>query len=152
MAMLACSFITSPLLFAIVFSVPVGMGSGVIATGTIWPWVDLFPGAKGKVTGLLYAGFAAGPAVWSLVLYALVNPDNLKPSVPVRTGNEHESLFPAVIGERVPFSLQVLSGIFFSIGLLSYFLIADRPLEKPEASRTLALGRLSEAGITGLCT
>jgi len=128
-----------------------GLLGGVSVALTMVPSVLIplswFPDHRGKISGLVFAGFGLSASVFSGLQSVLINPSNLAPKQ-----EEHcigEPSCPAYFDQRdlldsLPLSMVVLSAIYTGLLVPGLLLAVERPKEEPSA--TGLTGRLREAG------
>ena len=88
-----------------------------------WEW---FPKHKGLVTGLIIGGYGFGSFIFSFVSTALVNPNNLSPTIP---GPDNTTFFAPEVADRTPYMLRVLAIIWAILAAIGVILITRRPKE-----------------------
>eukprot|EP01015_Nassula_variabilis_P022184 TRINITY_DN403_c0_g1_i7.p1 TRINITY_DN403_c0_g1~~TRINITY_DN403_c0_g1_i7.p1 ORF type:complete len:499 (+),score=56.73 TRINITY_DN403_c0_g1_i7:70-1566(+) len=111
-----CSFITNYTLFVLVYSIGFGVSAGMIYMTPLECALKYFPNKKGKISGIIIAGFGLGSFIFNFVTLALVNPDDKHP-------NEHTKLFEEDVYSNVPKMFRVLAICYLALGGLGVFLI-----------------------------
>ncbi|KAL4509366.1 hypothetical protein ABPG72_018297 [Tetrahymena utriculariae] len=81
------------------------MGLSVIASSyVVNNFPVYYPNRKGLLGGAITTGYALGSTVLIWIMFALINPDNNKPSVKI----DGDVYFSAEICNRIPFALRIL--------------------------------------------
>lgn len=114
--MFVCSFITDKTTFILVYSGGFGVSAGLIYMMPLECALKYFPNKKGKVSGIIIAGFGMGSFIFNFVTLAIVNPDDLHP-------DEHTKLFGEEVYNNVPSMFRVLAICYAALGALGIFLI-----------------------------
>lgn len=89
-----------------------------------WEW---FPENRGIVTGLVICGYGFGAFIFGFVTTAIVNPDNLKPSVPIDGSSDPDKIFPESVGAQVPYMWHFCLSIWVGLGILGVFGVSRNP-------------------------
>ena len=97
-----------------------------------------FPNHKGRVTGLIVAGYGFGASVFNLVATAIVNPTNASPTVEVVNGSVTDLFFDETIADRVPSTLRWLALIYI-VGSGSGILLMGRVNKAAAPARQASL-------------
>ena len=105
---------------------PVGIGivywPGIICS---WEW---FPEHKGMISGLIIGAFGFGAFLFGFLTTALVNPDNLKPSIPTGGGPvTTDTLFPIEVAKRVPMMLRTCLAFWAALCLVAICTVTRNP-------------------------
>lgn len=132
LAIFAASIVTNPYAFIYAYSVPFGVGKGLMYSSALSAAISHMPERKGTVTGLVVCGFGFGGFLFGIVTNRLCNPDDIKPS-PVETKDGLENLFPAEVAERVPSALRQIG--FIWAGLIVFGILTVN--KKAESARTI---------------
>ena len=118
------SWSTFVLFYAWLF--PVGIGfvywPAIICS---WEW---FPERKGMLSGLIIGAFGFGAFLFGFLTTALVNPDNLKPSIPTGGGPvTTDNLFPIEVAKRVPMMVRTCLIFWAALALIAICTITRNP-------------------------
>ena len=123
-AYFAVCVISNPYIFAAVFSLGVGYGSGgCLYLCFLESWKHFSPQTKGRVMGTISACYAFGPALWSLLFSFLCNPHNDSPSITVHVGETEYALFTDAVASRVPWvsaGFGLLFAVVFALAVLLF--------------------------------
>lgn len=149
------AFFLSPLLnppffFAIVYSIGVGVGTGMACYTPVWPCWDFFPNSKGKVTGLIAFGYGLSPVLFGLLFSILANPDNKEPTIPVTQDKIEYKLFGNEVADNVFGVFMVMGGIYTCLFLLSTLLLFS-PKQKTEVTPLASIASAAAANDTEEC-
>ncbi|KAL4509367.1 hypothetical protein ABPG72_018298 [Tetrahymena utriculariae] len=115
-------FVNNFPLFVVLYGIIFGLLSGALYMVPFNTCYLYFPNRKGLVGGVITAGYALGSTALIWVMFALINPDNEKPSVKI----DGEAYFSAEICDRLPFALRIL-GIIQIFSFIISTLFHQRP-------------------------
>jgi OFA family oxalate/formate antiporter-like MFS transporter len=123
-AMLIVSFVENMALFIVIYSVLIGISTGLMYMLPIVCGWKYFPNNKGMVSGIIIAGYGFGSFFFTLICNAIVNPDNSKPSVKkIETDGSTQLYFDSNVYDKVPTMFRVLFGVFIGLGTIGGLLI-----------------------------
>ena len=112
-----------PLAFAVLYSVGVGVGTGMACYTPVWPCWEFFPDSKGKVTGIIAFGYGLSPVLFGLLFSVLANPNNEQPEIEVSEDQIQYKLFGEDIADNVYEVFLIMGGIYAGLFLLSTALL-----------------------------
>jgi hypothetical protein len=128
LAFISVLSIENPVIFAVVYCIGVGYGSG--GSGMISMlecWKHFSPNSKGKVLGLQAASYGLGPALWTLLFTFLCNPTNEEPDFVVTSGATEYKLFTGSVASRVPQASAILGLIFACFFIIAIIIFPEAP-------------------------
>jgi len=131
-AYLACSVISNPHVLVLAYSLCLGIGGGMISITSLWPSWEYFPESKGKITGIIMAGFSGSCMIFGLVFAYIANPYNI---APVRSGND--VLFGPEVDSNVPKAFFWIGFMFLVITIIGVALIQPRRSQTQTKSKPL---------------
>lgn len=105
-----------------------GIGCGMCYMVPLVCGWEYFPLHKGLVTGLIIGGYGFGSFVFSFVSTALVNPNNLSPTV--EDPENSTTYFAPEVADRTPYMLRVLAIIWACLAAIGVLLITRKPREE----------------------
>jgi len=129
-----------------------GLLGGISVALTMVPSVLIplswFPDHRGKISGIVFAGFGLSASVFSGLQSVLINPSNLAPKQEEQC--QGETSCPAYFDQAellhsLPFSMVMLSVIYTGLLIPGLLLAVERPKETASVTASLA-ERLREAG------
>ena len=120
-AYLLCSATSDPYLFVFGYSGLLGVGAGIISITSLQPGWEYFPESKGKITGIIMAGYSTACMIFGLIFTYIANPYNVSP---VRSGNN--IFFGHEVDVNVPSAFFWIGCIFLALALFAFALI--RPI------------------------
>ena len=91
------------------------------ATPLVVAW-SYFPNNKGRVSGIVTAGFGLSSAIFNLITLALVNPENQLPDIAIDEGTETSYYYSSEIADRSPAMLRWCALILGIIGVVAIVL------------------------------
>lgn len=120
-----------PFAFAVLYSVGVGVGTGMACYTPVWPCWEFFPNSKGKVTGIIAFGYGLSPVLFGLLFSLLANPTNAQPTIEVSEDRIQYKLFSEEVADNVYGVCMIMGGIYAGIFLLSTLLLfsPNQPVE-----------------------
>mmetsp|Transcript_7854 Transcript_7854/g.13170 ORF Transcript_7854/g.13170 Transcript_7854/m.13170 type:complete len:371 (+) Transcript_7854:199-1311(+) len=102
---LSCAYLHySPLFFAIVYAVGMGIFKGLLQSALLRAGWSHLPKRKGLVSGCIVSSYGFGGFFFGMYSTILANPDDIRYEVDPSDGNKY---LPPEVGERVPFMLEV---------------------------------------------
>jgi len=113
-----------------------GLLGGISVALTMVPSVLIplswFPDHRGKISGIVFAGFGLSASVFSGLQSVLINPSNLAPKQEERC--QGETSCPAYFDQAellhsLPFSMVMLSVIYTGLLIPGLLLVVERPKE-----------------------
>jgi len=110
------SFISNYILFIIIYTVMVGLSSGLVYMVPVVCGWKYFPKRKGLVSGTIIAGYGFGSFTFNLIALQLVNPENKE----IPPGQKY---FEEDVYSRVPFMFRILSLMYLVIGIFGCLLV-----------------------------
>ena len=69
-----------------------------------------FPNNRGRVSGIIIAGYGFGSFIFNFICQAFVNPNNLKPSVSYNEDGKIVKYFDKTVSEKVPGMFLMMAG------------------------------------------
>jgi MFS family permease len=114
-----CSFLTSFIAFLCVYAIMVGFSSGLMYMVPVVCGWKYFPEHKGRVSGMIVAGYGFGSFMFNFIAIALVNPDNITPGIKI----DGAKYFVESVYSNVPFMFRILSLCYLILGLIGVFLV-----------------------------
>ena len=126
---LVCAYLPNAYLFAAVYGIVTGIGTGLSTFTPVWPAWEFFPKKQGLVAGLIVFGYGLSPALFGLGFTYLINPSNQPATVEVSRGTTTDHLFTYDVAQHLPYALKVMSVVFAAMYLVSVPLIF-KPVEK----------------------
>lgn len=121
---MASTFVTSLFPFIILYGVFYGFGIGICyLTPLICAW-EYFPNRRGMVSGIIVGGFGFGAFIFGFLSYAIVNPDNEKPTLEVDGGKIFDPSLP--VSERAPYMIRVNAAIWACLALTAVLLVKKK--------------------------
>lgn len=121
LAVFLCSFITNFWGFFVVYAFVGGVSNGLIYMVPVVLGLKYFPDKKGMVNGIIIAGYGFGSFIFNFIALAVVNQDNVKPTIEDDEG-KHEYFDEDVYG-KVPRMLRILALCYVIIGLIGTLLV-----------------------------
>lgn len=121
------SFIKNSVLFCWIFGISLGALSSTIFLPSIWILWDYIPTNKGKLSGLILAGYSLGPVPFGLMFIYLVNPNDESPSSINEEGDE--KMFEHDVSDKVPSTIRIVTGVFLACFIIGLALL---PIKSPE--------------------
>ena len=121
------SFINNSVLFCWIYGISLGALSSTIFLPSIWILWDYIPTNKGKLSGLILAGYSLGPVPYGLMFIYLVNPNDNSP-VPINEEGD-EKMFEHDVSDKVPSTIRIVSGVFLACLVIG---LAMLPIKSPE--------------------
>ena len=99
-----CSYVKSFVLFAILYSIVLGFGFGLIYMLPIRNAWLFYPEKKGMVSGLILSCYSIGAIAWIFISTAVANPNNEPAALHVKVGKNEEHLFypDSDVADNVP--------------------------------------------------
>lgn len=138
------SFVTNYVIFIIIYTVMIGLASGMVyMTPIVCGW-KYFPNRKGLISGAIIAGYGFGSFTFNMIALALVNPNNETATV-VHDGH---SYFGEDVASRVPFMLRILAIIYISVGAIGCLLV-KMPRTIPTEHHEEHKGLVKETAVKG---
>jgi len=109
-----------------------GWGSGSILIVSLIPCWEYFKEYKGRITGILLAGYSLAPFFYCLAFTHLSNPLNIPATLKHQiTG---EAIFPESVTVNISHAFLLISLATLIIGLAAILLIFDKPRESNSSS------------------
>eukprot|EP01017_Pseudomicrothorax_dubius_P015905 TRINITY_DN1813_c0_g1_i6.p1 TRINITY_DN1813_c0_g1~~TRINITY_DN1813_c0_g1_i6.p1 ORF type:complete len:400 (+),score=51.43 TRINITY_DN1813_c0_g1_i6:95-1294(+) len=120
----AASFVTNFYLFVFVYAVLIGVTSGVIYMLPVQCGFKYFPNNKGRVSGLIVAGYGFGAFIFNFVAKYVANPDGLLPDLLVKEpdGTSHK-YFKDEVASRVPMMFRVIALCYAVLAFIGLILV-----------------------------
>lgn len=115
----ASSYMPNFWLFAVFYGVIFGIIAGLAYMLPVHIGFSHFPNRRGLVTGSIVAGFGCGVLISNNIVLAIINPDNLPPTI----FEDNNKYFDANVADRVPEALRWLSLYFLAVGLIGALLV-----------------------------
>lgn len=121
--------IDDPYLFAAVFSLGIGYGSGgCLYLCFLESWKHFPTTWRGKVMGLIAAVYGFAPIVWNSLFTFLCNPENRPADIQLHVGETEYNLFGAKVADRVDWVSAVLG-----LSMLGCYIVAIVGFPKKDA-------------------
>jgi MFS family permease len=117
------SFFKTFWLFCAVYAFGFGVGDGISYMSPLIMGWSYFPQHKGRISGGFLTFFALGTTIFSLVSTAIINPDNKKTDIKVKSGDTTDKYYSAEIADGFPAMMRWLSLCYFCISMLGVCLI-----------------------------
>lgn len=114
-----------------------GLGIGIaygIPIATAMKWND---SKRGITSGFVVSGFAAGAFIFNQAITAILNPNNLSPTL--EKGNKERYFQDTDILDRVPSIFWILSSIYAGIQLIGVLLLKRPKKKKKEQIVTVSM-------------
>jgi len=148
-SLLIATFSTSWWAFVFFYSVCFPTGIGFVYQIPLmcgWEW---FPDRKGLVSGLVIGGFGLAAFTFGFITTAIANPEDFPPTLDFGYGpempNNKDTLFPAIVAERVPKMFLTCIGVWTVFGLTALACITRNPVYvKAEGARLDAQKKAKE--------
>lgn len=119
------SYVTNYYLFVIFYGIFFGLAYSLsYATPLIVAW-SYFKGNKGRVSGIVTAGFGASAAVFSIITLMLVNPDNVLPDIEIERDAVVSHYYSEEIANNTPLMLRWVALILFCVGVVAIILMPN---------------------------
>lgn len=115
------SFISNPDTFCWMYGLSLGVLSGCVLLPSMWILWNHFPEQKGKVGGILLAGYSLGAVPFGLMFTYVVNPSDEKAFGVV--GTDREKMFGKNVTDVVPFAIRITAVAYLLFTLLGLILI-----------------------------
>ena len=116
--LLLASYMGNFIAFIMCYSVLMPIGRGIFFFVPYVCSYEWFPARKGMITGMMSAGVAVGALTWSILSTAIVNPNNISPSIPDDGSGKLERVFPKEVADNVP---KMFRMIFVCCAVLASF-------------------------------
>jgi len=113
------SFAKSFIMLAALYGFAFGFFNGVLYMIPVVCGWKFYPNKKGLVSGITIGAFGFGAFIFNFVAAAVVNPDDLSPTIIVGK----EKYFTHEVADRVPHLFVVLSVCYLALGLFGVCLI-----------------------------
>lgn len=114
----ASAFCTAYYSFVFWYACVFGLGAGSIFTAPLVVAWGHYPNSQGRVTGIVMSAHGLASLFFNPLTTALVNPDNLSPTIPEITGSVTRFYFDSTVAERVPTMLLCLSAVFLLLTII----------------------------------
>lgn len=121
--LLISSYMTNFTLFVLFYGGFFGVGIGLSYLAPLMCCWEHFPNRRGMVSGIIIGGFGFATFIFDVISMLLVNPEDLKPSIQVKHGDNIELYFEADIANRAPVMLRYLICIWLVMIVISLLLI-----------------------------
>jgi len=113
------SFVTNYYLFVFFYGVFFGLAYSLsYATPLIVAW-SYFDGNKGRVSGIVTAGFGMSAAVFNIITLSLVNPNNQDPDIEIVKGDVVNHYYSGDIADNTPSMLRWVAVMLFFLGVVA---------------------------------
>lgn len=122
--MFLSSYITNPLAFCWVYGLSLGSLSSCIFLPTLWLLWNHFPKQKGKISGIMLAGYSLGAVPFGLMFTYTVNPKSEKAVDVFGTGIE--KMFGSNVTELVPIGIRFSALSYMLFILIGLYMIPKR--------------------------
>jgi hypothetical protein len=76
---------------------------------------------------MMSAGVGVGAVIWSILSTAIVNPNNISPSVPDGASEESTRVFPKEIADNVPKMFRIIAGCCAVLALFGTYTTQENP-------------------------
>ena len=111
--------------FAVFYAGIFPIGAGLL----YWPPVicafEWFPKQKGLVSGLIIGAYGTGAFVFSFIIKALLNPENM-----IETHNKHgQNYYPVYICKRVPWMFRYTWCMYAGLLIIGWMLVSRPSLK-----------------------
>lgn len=75
------------------------------------------------MSGVIISGYGFGTLVFNQVAFALINPDNIKPTIKVTADDTTYMYYDHNVADNVPFALKILALIYCIVGVIGIALL-----------------------------
>jgi MFS family permease len=117
-------FVTNKYLFLFLYSSLFGVSTINFMPPVICCWRH-FPTIRGRISGIVLAGFALAPLIFNFIVKYIVNPDNLSPTIAVHREELTDYYYAPEVGNNVPKLFVVLLVIWSVMLVFIYYLLVD---------------------------
>lgn len=126
--LLACSYIKNYWVFVFLYSVVIGFGFGLLYMVSLRNAWQFYPSKKGMISGLIMSCYSVGAVLWVILTKQIANPQNLKPDLNVKVGDEMEHFFTpnSDVVKNVPMMLRTLGFIYLGMIVLATIFVNKR--------------------------
>ena len=129
--LMVSSYVTNFYAFLFFYGIFFGLAYSLsYATPLIVAW-SYFDGNKGRVSGIVTAGFGLSSGIFNIITLQLVNPDNLLPDIAINEGSEISYYYSSTIADNSPAMLRWCAFILGCIGVVAIALTPNYK-EPPE--------------------
>ena len=108
----ASTYTTNFALFTIFYGLFYGIGIGLSYLAPLMCGWEHFPERKGMVSGIIIGGFGFGSFIFDMISTILVNPQDIPPSIEIKSGQTEQFYFDTEISNRAPIMLRKLIAIW----------------------------------------
>lgn len=130
---LVSSFCTNFSLFVFFYAVFFGVGMGLSYMSPLMCGWEHYPDRKGLVSGVIISAFGFTSFFFDILSTLIVNPDDVKPTIEVVTGETTQYFYGSEVADRSPLMLRILVGCWLILSILALFLVRQpRKLEYAE--------------------
>ena len=112
--------------FLWIFSVSIGLGTGLVYSSILYQAWLFFPGKEGTISGVIIAGFGIGGFVFTWLSTVCVNPEGVDPVA----GKSGQKPFSDGVTDNVPGMLQKITALWALVILVSILLVRKAPPEQ----------------------
>lgn len=131
-SVLIVSFMKTLAGYIVFYMIFFGLFSGMLYLIPLKIAWGYFPEKKGTVSGIILFGYGFGSFIFGFVAQAIVNPQNLKPTIPVEEGGHQPSrYFTKEVYENVPSLFRILFACYTCMIIAGILLIKWPHNEKP---------------------
>lgn len=115
------SFISDPFVFCWVYGLSLGSLSSCIFLPSIWILWNHFPKLKGKISGIMLAGYSFGAVPFGLMFTFMVNPNGMKANNVM--GTDREKMFGNNVTDFVPVGIRFAALSYMLFTLIGLYMI-----------------------------
>ncbi|CAD8057540.1 unnamed protein product [Paramecium primaurelia] len=123
LAFLIISFAQDIKVFIVIYCIMVGISGGLLFMLPIICGWRYFPNRRGLVSCFIIGGYGFGSFIFNFVCKAIVNPQNLEPSIPYKEEFILAKYFDRSVGERVPLMFQILAASYLGLSIIGTLMI-----------------------------
>lgn len=142
-SLLIASYMTSPLMFMMFYSLGIGALSGFGSNLSLWlAWKRVPVDSQGVLAGVGLCGYTLAGTIFGIMMTMLVNPNNLPPLKKELDGLKEEMYFAEEVYSQVPRAMAILACTYFVMCMIGIWFIYNDDVADFKSHPNFSLSKL----------